>query len=44
MKQKANEVTFGMGYFGDLNSALFETYLIGANHHKVEDSYEFFHT
>ena len=44
MKQKANEVTFGMGYFGDLDSELFETYMIAANHILVEDSYDFFHT
>ena len=39
MKQKANEVSFGMGYFGELDSDLFESFMYIANHKKVEDSY-----
>ena len=44
MKQKAKEVAYGFGYFGAFDSDLFETYMEGANHEKVEDSFEFFHT
>ena len=44
MQQKSTQVEYSFGFFGALDSDLFETYMEGANHRLVEDNFEFFHT